>query len=138
MTKYYFWTFIIFYNLILTVPCLSNFTAPMGTVLSPDYPDGYGNNLNCIWTIISDPGSRIHLSFNDFDLESQFDFLAVKDGDSPDSPILGTFTGAEVPSHLTSNSHILRLEFQADHSMSGRGFNITYNSKFIFSIYHIF
>uniref|UniRef100_A0A8C4PVH3 CUB and Sushi multiple domains 3 n=1 Tax=Equus asinus asinus TaxID=83772 RepID=A0A8C4PVH3_EQUAS len=110
------------------LPCLSNFTAPMGTVLSPDYPEGYGNNLNCIWTIISDPGSRIHLSFNDFDLESQFDFLAVKDGDSPDSPILGTFTGAEVPSHLTSNSHILRLEFQADHSMSGRGFNITYNT----------
>ncbi|OXB80742.1 UNVERIFIED_CONTAM: hypothetical protein H355_013535 [Colinus virginianus] len=100
----------------------------MGTVLSPDYPEGYGNNLNCIWTIISDPGSRIHLSFNDFDLESQFDFLAVKDGDSPDSPIIGTFTGAEVPSHLTSNSHILRLEFQADHSMSGRGFNITYNT----------
>nr|XP_034980310.1 CUB and sushi domain-containing protein 3-like [Zootoca vivipara] len=113
---------------ICIFPCLSNFTAPMGTVLSPDYPEGYGNNLNCIWTIISDPGSRIHLSFNDFDLESQFDFLAIKDGDSPDSPILGTFTGAEVPSHLTSNSHILRLEFQADHSMSGRGFNITYNT----------
>uniref|UniRef100_A0A7N5P050 CUB and sushi domain-containing protein 3 n=1 Tax=Ailuropoda melanoleuca TaxID=9646 RepID=A0A7N5P050_AILME len=117
---------------ICIFPCLSNFTAPMGTVLSPDYPEGYGNNLNCIWTIISDPGSRIHLSFNDFDLESQFDFLAVKDGDSSDSPILGTFTGAEVPSHLTSNSHILRLEFQADHSMSGRGFNITYNSNYYF------
>lgn len=124
--------FILLSNLsfsFLAVPCLSNFTAPMGTVLSPDYPEGYGNNLNCIWTIISDPGSRIHLSFNDFDLESQFDFLAVKDGDSPDSPIIGTFTGAEVPSHLTSNGHILRLEFQADHSMSGRGFNITYNSE---------
>ncbi|XP_072007404.1 CUB and sushi domain-containing protein 3 isoform X6 [Engystomops pustulosus] len=113
---------------ICIFPCLSNFTAPMGTVLSPDYPEGYGNNLNCIWTIISDPGSRIHLSFNDFDLESQFDFLAIKDGDSLDAPILGTFTGAEVPSHLTSNNHILRLEFQADHSMSGRGFNITYST----------
>ncbi|XP_056378601.1 CUB and sushi domain-containing protein 3 isoform X6 [Hyla sarda] len=113
---------------ICIFPCLSNFTAPMGTVLSPDYPEGYGNNLNCIWTIISDPGSRIHLSFNDFDLESQFDFLAIKDGDSSDSPLLGTFTGAEVPSHLTSNNHILRLEFQADHSMSGRGFNITYST----------
>ncbi|KAM8966399.1 CUB and sushi domain-containing protein 3 [Pelodytes ibericus] len=113
---------------ICIFPCLSNFTAPMGTVLSPDYPEGYGNNLNCIWTIISDPGSRIHLSFNDFDLETQFDFLAIKDGDSLDSPILGTFTGAEVPSHLTSNNHILRLEFQADHSMSGRGFNITYST----------
>ncbi|XP_067832359.1 CUB and sushi domain-containing protein 3 [Heptranchias perlo] len=113
---------------ICIFPCLSNFTAPVGTVLSPDYPEGYSNNMNCIWLIIAVRGSRIHLSFNDFDLESQFDFLAVKDGESVDSPLLGTFSGSEVPSHLTSNSHILRLEFQADHSMSGRGFNITYST----------
>ncbi|XP_059839979.1 CUB and sushi domain-containing protein 3 [Hypanus sabinus] len=113
---------------ICIFPCLSNFTAPVGTVLSPDYPEGYSNNMNCIWLIVATRGSRIHLSFNDFDLESQFDFLAVKDGESVDSPLLGTFSGSEVPSHLTSNGHILRLEFQADHSMSGRGFNITYST----------
>lgn len=112
----------------LSVPCLSNFTAPMGTVLSPDYPEGYGNNLNCVWLILSEPGSRIHLAFNDFDLEAPYDILTVKDGEMLDSSVLGRFTGAEVPSHLTSNSNILRLEFQADHSMSGRGFNITYTS----------
>ncbi|KPP79510.1 CUB and sushi domain-containing protein 3-like, partial [Scleropages formosus] len=110
------------------VPCLSNFTAPMGTVLSPDYPEGYGNNLNCVWLIISEPGSRIHLAFNDFDLEAPYDFLTVKDGELLDSAVLGRFSGAEVPSHLTSNTNILRLEFQADHSMSGRGFNITYST----------
>ncbi|MBN3314648.1 CSMD3 protein, partial [Atractosteus spatula] len=113
---------------ICIFPCLSNFTAPMGTVLSPDYPEGYGNNMNCVWLIISEPGSRIHLAFNDFDLEAPYDFLTVKDGELPDSSVLGRFTGAEVPSHLTSNTHILRLEFQADHSMSGRGFNITYST----------
>ncbi|XP_060679965.1 CUB and sushi domain-containing protein 3 [Hemiscyllium ocellatum] len=113
---------------ICIFPCLSNFTAPVGTVLSPDYPEGYSNNMNCVWLIVAVRGSRIHLSFNDFDLESQFDFLAVKDGESIDSPLLGTFSGSEVPSHLTSNGHILRLEFQADHSMSGRGFNITYST----------
>eukprot|EP00062_Callorhinchus_milii_P016178 gi/632967218/ref/XP_007899854.1/ PREDICTED: CUB and sushi domain-containing protein 3 [Callorhinchus milii] len=113
---------------ICIFPCLSNFTDPIGTVLSPDYPEGYSNNMNCVWLIIADWGSRIHLSFNDFDLESQFDFLAIKDGESVDSPVLGTFSGSEVPSHLTSNNHILRLEFQADHSMSGRGFNITYSA----------
>uniref|UniRef100_A0A669P8F0 CUB and Sushi multiple domains 2 n=1 Tax=Phasianus colchicus TaxID=9054 RepID=A0A669P8F0_PHACC len=88
----------------------------MGTVLSPDYPEGYGNNLNCIWTIISDPGSRIHLSFNDFDLESQFDFLAVKDGDSPDSPIIGT------------SSNFIYLLFTTDNSRSNNGFKIHYES----------
>uniref|UniRef100_A0A672SF25 CUB and sushi domain-containing protein 3-like n=1 Tax=Sinocyclocheilus grahami TaxID=75366 RepID=A0A672SF25_SINGR len=112
----------------LLVPCMSNFTAAMGTVLSPDYPEGYGNNLNCVWLIIAEPGSRIHLAFNDFDLEPPYDFLTVRDGELVDAVVLGRFSGAEVPSHLTSNSNILQLEFQADHSMSGRGFNITYST----------
>uniref|UniRef100_A0A8C7DH33 CUB and Sushi multiple domains 3 n=1 Tax=Oncorhynchus kisutch TaxID=8019 RepID=A0A8C7DH33_ONCKI len=109
-------------------PCLSNFTAPMGTVLSPDYPEGYSNNMNCVWLIISEPGSRIHLAFNDFDLEAPYDFLTVKDGELLDATVLGRFSGAESPSHLDSNTNILRLEFQADHSMAGRGFNITYST----------
>ncbi|TRY64581.1 hypothetical protein DNTS_003136, partial [Danionella cerebrum] len=109
-------------------PCMSNFTAAMGTVLSPDYPEGYGNNLNCVWLIIAEPGSRINLAFNDFDLEPPYDFLTVRDGELADAVVLGRFSGAEVPSHLTSNSNILQLEFQADHSMSGRGFNITYST----------
>uniref|UniRef100_A0A671XBF2 CUB and Sushi multiple domains 3 n=1 Tax=Sparus aurata TaxID=8175 RepID=A0A671XBF2_SPAAU len=113
---------------ICIFPCFSNFTAPMGTVLSPDYPEGYGNNLNCVWLIISETGTRIHLAFNDFDLEPPYDFLTIKDGDQSGATILGRFSGAEVPSHLTSNSNVLQLEFQADHSMSGRGFNITYST----------
>ncbi|KAM8868855.1 CUB and sushi domain-containing protein 3-like isoform 4-T4 [Spinachia spinachia] len=113
---------------ICIFPCFSNFTAPMGTVLSPDYPEGYGNNLNCVWLIISESGSRIHLAFNDFDLEPPYDFLTIKDGDQSGATVLGRFSGAEVPSHLTSNSNVLQLEFQADHSMSGRGFNITYST----------
>uniref|UniRef100_A0A8C7GAZ9 CUB and Sushi multiple domains 3 n=2 Tax=Oncorhynchus TaxID=8016 RepID=A0A8C7GAZ9_ONCKI len=113
---------------ICIFPCFSNFTAAVGTVLSPDYPEGYGNNLNCVWIIISEPGSRIHLAFNDFDLEPPYDFLTVKDGDQTGSSVLGRYSGAEVPSHFTSNSNILQLEFQADHSMSGRGFNITYST----------
>ncbi|XP_070403552.1 CUB and sushi domain-containing protein 3 isoform X11 [Nothobranchius furzeri] len=113
---------------ICIFPCMSNFTAPSGTVLSPDYPEGYGNNMNCVWLIQSDPGSRIHLAFNDFDLEAPYDSLTVKDGETNDANVIGRFSGAESPSHLTSNTNTLRLEFQADHSMSGRGFNITYST----------
>uniref|UniRef100_A0A3B3DJN6 CUB and Sushi multiple domains 3b n=1 Tax=Oryzias melastigma TaxID=30732 RepID=A0A3B3DJN6_ORYME len=113
---------------ICIFPCMSNFTAPSGTVLSPDYPEGYGNNMNCVWLIQSDPGSRIHLAFNDFDLEAPYDSLTVKDGETNEAAVIGRFSGAESPSHLTSNTNTLRLEFQADHSMSGRGFNITYST----------
>lgn len=88
--------------------------------------------MNCVWLIQSDPGSRIHLAFNDFDLEAPYDSLTVKDGETNDALVIGRFTGAESPSHLTSNTNTLRLEFQADHSMSGRGFNITYSSRSFF------
>lgn len=69
----------LFNSLTYTVSCFFNFTAPSGTILSPNYPEEYGNNLNCVWLIISEPGSRIHLLFSDFDLEPQFDWLVVKD-----------------------------------------------------------
>lgn len=66
-------------SFLFIVSCFFNFTAPSGTILSPNYPEEYGNNLNCVWLIISEPGSRIHLLFSDFDLEPQFDWLVVKD-----------------------------------------------------------
>ncbi|MEJ1274210.1 hypothetical protein NN561_005090 [Cricetulus griseus] len=84
--------------------------------------------MNCVWLIISEPGSRIHLIFNDFDVEPQFDFLAVKDDGISDITVLGTFSGNEVPAQLASTGHIVRLEFQSDHSTTGRGFNITYTT----------
>ncbi|XP_072264529.1 CUB and sushi domain-containing protein 1 [Pyxicephalus adspersus] len=108
--------------------CFFNFTTPSGIILSPNYPDEYGNNMNCVWLIISEPGSRIHLIFNDFDVEPQFDYVAVKDEGIAELPALGTFSGNEVPSQIASNSHIVRLEFQSDHSTTGRGFNITYTT----------
>ncbi|NXO44644.1 CSMD1 protein, partial [Locustella ochotensis] len=108
--------------------CFFNFTTPSGIILSPNYPEEYGNNMNCVWLIISEPGSRIHLIFNDFDVEPQFDYLTIKDDGISDLPPLGTFSGNEVPSQLASSGHIVRLEFQSDHSTTGRGFNITYTT----------
>ncbi|NXV83270.1 CSMD2 protein, partial [Atlantisia rogersi] len=108
--------------------CFFNFTTPSGIVLSPNYPEEYGSSLHCVWLIIAKPESRIHLAFNDFDVEPQFDFLAVKDGGTAESPVLGTFSGNQIPSSLTSSGHVARLEFQTDHSMEKRGFNITFTT----------
>uniref|UniRef100_A0ABM5ESZ5 CUB and sushi domain-containing protein 2 isoform X2 n=1 Tax=Pogona vitticeps TaxID=103695 RepID=A0ABM5ESZ5_9SAUR len=108
--------------------CFFNFTTPSGIVLSPNYPEEYGSSLHCVWLIIAKPESRIHLAFNDFDVEPQFDFLAVKDGGTAESPVLGTFSGNQLPSSLTSSGHVARLEFQTDHSTEKRGFNITFTT----------
>lgn len=85
--------------------------------------------MNCVWLVIAEPGSRVHLIFHDFDVEPQFDFLAVKDDGASEVTVLGTFSGNEVPAQLASSGHVVRLEFQSDHSTTGRGFNITYTSE---------
>ncbi|TSN48501.1 CUB and sushi domain-containing protein 1 [Bagarius yarrelli] len=108
--------------------CFFNFTAPSGIILSPNYPEEYGNNMNCVWLIIAGAGSRIHLIFSDFDVEPQFDYLIVKDDGIPEPTTFGTFSGKDVPSQIASNGNIMRLEFQSDHSNTGKGFNITYTT----------
>ncbi|PNI20363.1 CSMD2 isoform 5 [Pan troglodytes] len=110
------------------VSCFFNFTSPSGVVLSPNYPEDYGNHLHCVWLILARPESRIHLAFNDIDVEPQFDFLVIKDGATAEAPILGTFSGNQLPSSITSSGHVARLEFQTDHSTGKRGFNITFTT----------
>lgn len=44
------------------MPCSGNFTERRGTILSPGYPEPYGNSLNCVWKIIVTEGSGIQAS----------------------------------------------------------------------------
>uniref|UniRef100_A0AAZ3QFV8 CUB and Sushi multiple domains 2 n=1 Tax=Oncorhynchus tshawytscha TaxID=74940 RepID=A0AAZ3QFV8_ONCTS len=101
---------------------------PSGVLLSPNYPQEYGNNMHCVWLIITKPESRINLAFNDLSMEKQFDFLSVKDGGKAESPILGTFSGDVLPAPITTSAHVARLEFLTDHTYTERGFNITFTT----------
>ncbi|XP_032436521.1 CUB and sushi domain-containing protein 2 [Xiphophorus hellerii] len=108
--------------------CFFNFTTPSGVLLSPNYPQEYGNNMHCVWLIITNPESRINLAFNDLSMEKQFDFLSIKDGGKAESPILGTFSGDALPPPITTSGHVARLEFLTDHTYTDRGFNITFTT----------
>uniref|UniRef100_A0AAY4DQP8 CUB and Sushi multiple domains 2 n=1 Tax=Denticeps clupeoides TaxID=299321 RepID=A0AAY4DQP8_9TELE len=110
------------------ISCFFNFTTPSGVLLSPHYPQDYGNNMHCVWLIIAKPESRINLAFNDLSMEKQFDFLSIKDGGKAESPILGTFSGDVLPTPITTSGHVARLEFLTDHTYTDRGFNITFTT----------
>ncbi|XP_029114257.1 CUB and sushi domain-containing protein 1-like isoform X1 [Scleropages formosus] len=111
-----------------TFSCLFNFTAPSGVLLSPNYPQNYGNGMNCVWLIIAPLERRISITFNDLSMEKSFDFLSIKDGGGAESPVLGTFSGDSLPSPISTRTHVARLEFQTDHTTTGRGFNITFTT----------
>lgn len=71
--------FLISWNLILEtfilVPgCGGNLgaTSQDNTFTSPGYPNGYANNLNCLWVITTLPGNRIWLNLTNLDIEGHF------------------------------------------------------------------
>lgn len=87
---------------------------------------GYGNNLIQVTTICPDvPGSASQIGFSQFDLQNNADFLYVYDGESVNAPLLGTFTGSEIPLAITATSTntsgCLTFRFVSDNSVSGAG-----------------
>lgn len=45
-----------------------------GAFNSPNYPDAYPPNVECVWTIRSSPGNRLQLSFMLVHYKYKFDF----------------------------------------------------------------
>uniref|UniRef100_A0A4W5NEP8 CUB domain-containing protein n=1 Tax=Hucho hucho TaxID=62062 RepID=A0A4W5NEP8_9TELE len=111
-------------------------------------PQEYGNNMHCVWLIITKPESRINLAFNDLKLITppnweetrellllenyccrvNYDVLEVRDGRFPSSPLIGSYQGTQVPQFLISTSNFLFLLFSTDKSHSDIGFRIRYEN----------
>ena len=69
-------------------------------------PDGnYANNENLTLTFSpSQVGSFIKVEFTAFNTENSFDILRVYDGNSTNAPLIGFFTGTNLPESLTSSA----------------------------------
>lgn len=110
-------------------------TKSSDTIYSPDYDtqDTYPANMSCTW-LISLPKNKIQLSFSAFDLQApgpscqHGDFVEVRDGEYPDSPVLGTFCGSNIPSDTFSSGSYMLVQFRSDESMEKRGFVTSYCS----------
>lgn len=65
--------------------CGADLTNPTGSFVSPNYPNQYSHNAECFWTITISRGSRIHLTFVDFNFENHvnclYDYVEVISAD---------------------------------------------------------
>lgn len=50
--------------LTLCLGCGATFTETTGTIMSPGFPNNYGNNLDCTYDIVGDPQRLTELRFN--------------------------------------------------------------------------
>lgn len=89
----------------------------------------YWNNTSCSWLIsLADTTSKIALQFNSFSTEADKDILTIYDGDNNLAPILGSFSGHNIPGTIVSSGHKMYLQFITDSINQDSGWDVVYAS----------
>ncbi|XP_034242072.1 uncharacterized protein LOC117645776 [Thrips palmi] len=100
---------------------------------SPNYPNNYPNNTDCVRRLTAEPGFLLQLDFRDtFHIEPsegcRFDYLEVRDGAHGYSALRGQFCGQTFPPILTSTDRYLWLRFHSDENIEYSGFKAVYRT----------
>ena len=107
---------------------VTTLTAPSGAFSDGSGTDKYANNTQCAWLIQPTIANTISLSFSSFDTELDYDGVIVFDGANDAAPVLGQFTGATLPSSVTSTGGSMYVLFLSDEALRSNGWNANYNS----------
>jgi hypothetical protein len=106
-------------------------TASSGSVTEGSAGD-YANDADCSWLIAPSDAMgmarAVTLRFSSFDLEADYDFLKVYDGDSENSPLLKSLHGSNMPAPITAASGKMFLSFTTDGSVASDGFAASYST----------
>ncbi|NWH67176.1 CSMD2 protein, partial [Geococcyx californianus] len=102
--------------------CGGTLRGQSGIISSPHFPLEYGNNADCTWTILAEPGDTIALVFMDFQLEDGYDVLEVAGTEGSSL----WFTGMNLPAPVISSKNWLRLHFTSDGNHRQKGFSAQY------------
>ena len=113
-------------QLVLTLPACGeeiNVKGDEGAIVtSPQYPQNYPNNFQCVWVVSFDASERLGVSFETFDLEPNADFLEIGVGSTPGTPTASlskkpddaiVLDAKTVWLRLTTDRSINRLGFKA-------------------------
>jgi len=106
-----------------------------GVVASPNYPQNYDNNANCVHLLQADqtsPGAIIQLSFGPFATEECCDLLYIYDGPSVRSPLIRRISGAIIGKRIFfSTQPYMTLNFVSDQTTTMAGFTANYSTAML-------
>ncbi|XP_021347473.1 uncharacterized protein LOC110446585 [Mizuhopecten yessoensis] len=94
--------------------------------LDADCTTGYTNNLNCTCHFTTAaPDMKIAIATEFLDLETNYDFLYIFDGENATYPILGSYTGT-TPFALVTTGTDAFMALKTDHLFVNSGFRLSY------------
>lgn len=100
-----------------------------GHLESPNYPEEYHPNKECIWRITVPENYQVALKFQSFDVENHdscvYDYVEIRDGITVDAPIIKVHCGHKPPGDVISTSNHMLVKFVSDGSVQKGGFSAT-------------
>ncbi len=123
------WNWEKYYRLINNNPSITTITAASGTHTDSGGATGnYTDDERILWLIQPANVTSITLDFTSFNLEINYDYLFIYDGDSIGAPLIGQYTGTASPGIVTSSGGSLLLEFRSDCGTTTSGWIANYTS----------
>ena len=95
-----------------------------GILRSPIGP--YPPSASCSVRLSGYLGGQYLIRFDNFDTESDVDYLTVYDGANADAPLLGQFSGTQLPPTLASTGAELTVVFTSNDNTQSSGFSATF------------
>ncbi|MCB9234335.1 MAG: N-acetylmuramoyl-L-alanine amidase [Bacteroidia bacterium] len=109
------WDWERYYRLINGTPAPTTYTSCSGTFYDAGGSSAnYGNQERKTWLISPSGAAQTSLTFSSFDLESNYDYLYIYDGNDTEGELLGKFSGNTIPGPFTANTGSFYLEFRSD------------------------
>ena len=125
-----YWDWDYFYKLVNPNTPSATLTAPTGDFYDSGGQIGvYNSDERSLTLIAPTNASSVSVTFQEFDLEDEWDYLHIYDGTDVFSSLIGYYTGTNNPGTVTSNSGHLLFEFRSDCSTAETGWEATWNSQ---------
>ena len=124
------WDWDYYYKLINEpTSTVSVFTDNSGTITDDGGASAnYTNDQRSIYSIRPQNAQSITLDIQQFEIEDQWDYLYIYEGDNVFAPLYGYYTSTNIPSTININAPAVTIEFRSDCATNAPGFVINWQA----------
>ncbi len=124
------WNWERYYKLINDNPVTTTLTTATGSFYDSGGASGnYTDDERYITVIAPTGATTVSLTFAQFDLETNWDYMYIYDGDDVNDPLIGIYTGTGSPGTVTGSTGKLAIEFRSDCATVNPGWSATFTSN---------
>ncbi|KAI8513410.1 hypothetical protein Bbelb_100490 [Branchiostoma belcheri] len=105
-------------------------TGASGSFNSSNYPNNYPDDHDCRYEISVTPPKVVKLTFTEFAVEEDYDYVYVYDGNTTASGFqIAKLTGTTIPKPVTSTGSFMTVRLVSDTSTNQKGFLANYAAE---------